>query len=420
MSVPLTRLEIQDRTCRHCGTPLNRTFVDLGATPPANSYLRGADLNRAESFLPLHAYVCGNCYLVQLDEFESPEQLFSEYAYFSSYSDSWLQHSRDYTQMISARLGLDETSQVVEIASNDGYLLQYFVEQQIPVVGIEPAANVAAVAEEKGIPTLVKFFSTQTANEMLDENLQADLVLGNNVLAHVPDLNDFVAGMKVILKPSGTITLEFPHLLKLIQGNQFDTIYHEHFSYFSLLAVERVFANHGMQIFDVDQLPTHGGSLRIYVRHADHQDAPVTDAVQSLRDLGSESGLADLATYAAFADQVESTKRSLLKFLTDAKQDGLSVAAYGAPAKGNTLLNYCGIRKDFIDFTVDRSPAKQGHYLPGTHIPVFAPDKIREFKPDFLVILPWNIKDEIIGKMSHIREWGGKFVIPIPSVEILS
>ena len=407
-------------SCRSCSAPLEHTFCDLGMSPLSNSYLTADQLQQKEPFYPLHAYVCGNCYLVQLDEFESPQQLFSEYAYFSSYSDSWLQHSRDYTQMISARLGLDETSQVVEIASNDGYLLQYFVEQQIPVVGIEPAANVAAVAEEKGIPTLVKFFGTQTANEMLDEKLQADLVLGNNVLAHVPDLNDFVAGMKVILKPSGTITLEFPHLLKLIQGNQFDTIYHEHFSYFSLLAVERVFANHGMQIFDVDQLPTHGGSLRIYVRHADHQDAPVTDAVQSLRDLESESGLADLATYAAFADQVESTKRSLLKFLTDAKQDGLSVAAYGAPAKGNTLLNYCGIRKDFIDFTVDRSPAKQGHYLPGTHIPVFAPDKIREFKPDFLVILPWNIKDEIIGKMSHIREWGGKFVIPIPSVEILS
>ncbi len=407
-------------SCRSCSAPLEHTFCDLGMSPLSNSYLTADQLQQKEPFYPLHAYVCGNCYLVQLDEFESPQQLFSEYAYFSSYSDSWLQHSRDYTQMISARLGLDETSQVVEIASNDGYLLQYFVEQQIPVVGIEPAANVAAVAEKKGIPTLVKFFSTQTANEMLDENLQADLVLGNNVLAHVPDLNDFVAGMKVILKPSGTITLEFPHLLKLIHGNQFDTIYHEHFSYFSLLAVERVFANHGMQIFDVDQLPTHGGSLRIYVRHADHQDAPVTDAVQSLRDLESESGLADLATYAAFADQVESTKRSLLKFLTDAKQDGLSVAAYGAPAKGNTLLNYCGIRRDFIDFTVDRSPAKQGHYLPGTHIPVFAPEKIREFKPDFLVILPWNIKDEIIGKMSHIREWGGKFVIPIPSVEILS
>lgn len=407
-------------SCRSCSAPLEHTFCDLGMSPLSNSYLTADQLQQKEPFYPLHAYVCGNCYLVQLDEFESPQQLFSEYAYFSSYSDSWLQHSRDYTQMISARLGLDETSQVVEIASNDGYLLQYFVEQQIPVVGIEPAANVAAVAEEKGIPTLVKFFGTQTANEMLDEKLQADLVLGNNVLAHVPDLNDFVAGMKVILKPSGTITLEFPHLLKLIQGNQFDTIYHEHFSYFSLLAVERVFANHGLQIFDVDQLQTHGGSLRIYVRHADHQDAPVADAVQSLRDLESESGLADLATYAAFADQVESTKRSLLKFLTDAKQDGLSVAAYGAPAKGNTLLNYCGIRKDFIDFTVDRSPAKQGHYLPGTHIPVFAPEKIREFKPDFLVILPWNIKDEIIGKMSHIREWGGKFVIPIPSVEILS
>ena len=406
--------------CRSCSAPLEHTFCDLGMSPLSNSYLTADQLQQKEPFYPLHAYVCGNCYLVQLDEFESPQQLFSEYAYFSSYSDSWLQHSCDYAQMISVRLGLDETSQVVEIASNDGYLLQYFVEQQIPVVGIEPAANVAAVAEEKGIPTLVKFFGTQTANEMLDEKLQADLVLGNNVLAHVPDLNDFVAGMKVILKPSGTITLEFPHLLKLIQGNQFDTIYHEHFSYFSLLAVERVFANHGMQIFDVDQLPTHGGSLRIYVRHADHQDAPVADAVQSLRDLESESGLADLATYAAFADQVESTKRSLLKFLTDAKQDGLSVAAYGAPAKGNTLLNYCGVRKDFIDFTVDRSPAKQGHYLPGTHIPVFAPDKIREFKPDFLVILPWNIKDEIIGKMSHIREWGGKFVIPIPSVEILS
>lgn len=407
-------------SCRSCSAPLEHTFCDLGMSPLSNSYLTADQLRQKEPFYPLHAYVCGNCYLVQLDEFESPQQLFSEYAYFSSYSDSWLQHCRDYAQMISARLGLDENSQVVEIASNDGYLLQYFVAQKIPVVGIEPAANVAAVAEKKGISTLVEFFSERTATRMLEENLQADLVLANNVLAHVPDLNDFVAGMKLILKPSGTITLEFPHLLKLIQGSQFDTIYHEHFSYFSLLAVERVFANHGMQIFDVDQLPTHGGSLRIYVRHADRQDTPVTAGVQSLRDVESEAGLADLATYVTFADQVETSKRSLLKFLTGAKRDGMSVAAYGAPAKGNTLLNYCGVGQDFIDFTVDRSPAKQGHYLPGTHIPVFAPEKIREAKPDFLVILPWNIKDEIIGQTSYIREWGGKFVIPIPSVEILS
>jgi 2-polyprenyl-3-methyl-5-hydroxy-6-metoxy-1,4-benzoquinol methylase len=386
-------------------------------SPLSNSFVPAERLNAMEPFYPLHAFVCETCFLVQLDEFESPEEIFTDYVYFSSYSDSWLEHSRRYAAAMTQRLGLDSTSQVVEIASNDGYLLQFFAKGGIPVLGVEPAANVAAVATEKGIPTLVKFFGVETATGLCESGQRADLLLGNNVLAHVPDINDFVAGMTILLKPGGVITMEFPHLLKLIEFNQFDTIYHEHFSYLSLHSVERIFKAHGLQVFDVDELPTHGGSLRIYARH-DHAE-PVETNIEVLRQAEQDAGIGLLSTYAAFGERVEATKRRLLEFLITAKAEGKSVAGYGAPAKGNTLLNYCGVRRDFVDFTVDRNPAKQNHYLPGTHIPVFAPEKIDELKPDYVLILPWNIRDEIVDKMSHIRDWGGKFVVPIPTVEVL-
>ena len=404
-------------TCRFCTTLLTHTFCDLGMSPLSNSYIAADDLQATEPFYPLHAFVCSECFLVQLDEFASPQEIFCDYAYFSSFSDSWLEHSKNYTQLMHSRLGLDASSHVVEIGSNDGYLLQYFVDAGIPVLGVEPAANVAAVAMDKGIPTIVKFFGTETAKEMADADQQADLVLGNNVLAHVPDINDFVAGMAIVLKPDGVITMEFPHLLQLMQNNQFDTIYHEHFSYLSLLSVEQIFARHGLQIFDVDELPTHGGSLRIYARLASSER--VSDNITALRKTEADAGLSNLDTYAAFGEKAQETKRKLLEFLVTAKRDGKRVAAYGAPAKGNTLLNYCGVRQDLIDFTVDRSPAKQDRFLPGTHIPVYAPEKLSDAKPDYVLILPWNIKDEIMDKMRHIRDWGGRFVVPIPEVEVL-
>lgn len=403
--------------CRLCSTPLQNSFCDLGMSPLSNSFLEAEQLHAMEPFFPLHAYVCDNCFLVQLEEFESPQKIFGDYVYFSSYSDSWLEHCRHYAETMQVRLGLDESSQVVEIASNDGYLLQYFAEQGIRVLGIEPASNVAAVAIGKGLPTLVRFFGVDTANDMVADGHRADLLLGNNVLAHVPDINDFVEGMAIVLKPDGVITMEFPHLLRLIRNRQFDTIYHEHFSYLSLMSAERVFSEHGLQVFDVEELPTHGGSLRIHCRH-DNGEA-VEDGVVRLRDVEARAGLGDLETYRSFRDAAEACKRGLLTFLIAAKQDGKRVAAYGAPAKGNTLLNYCGIRQDFIEFTVDRSREKQGRFLPGTHIPVYAPQKIFETRPDYVLILPWNIKDEVIENMGGIRDWGGKFVVPIPQVEVL-
>jgi SAM-dependent methyltransferase len=405
--------------CRFCSNLLKHTFVDLGMSPLSNAYLKLDTINKAEKFYPLHAYVCDNCFLVQLEEFETPDHIFSDYAYFSSYSETWLRHAENYTELMTQRFGLNENSQVIEIASNDGYLLQYFQKQNIPVLGIEPAANVAKVAEEKGIPSLVKFFGVSTAQELVAQGKQADLLLGNNVLAHVPDLNDFVAGMKIVLKPDGILTMEFPHVLQLILQNQFDTIYHEHFSYFSFLTVEKVFATHGLTLFDVEELPTHGGSLRIYGQHNDGKK-PISDRVSKLKTKEIEAGLEQRETYLGFGEQVQATKRHLLSFLIDIKNQGKSVVGYGAPAKGNTLLNYCGIRTDLLDYTVDRSPYKQGLFLPGTHIPIYHPDKIIETKPDYLLILPWNIKDEIIEQMSHIREWGGKFVVPIPQVEVIA
>ncbi len=407
-------------TCRFCGAGLHESFCDLGMSPLSNAYVEAAALQRMEAFYPLHTYVCGECFLVQLPEFESPQHIFSDYAYFSSYSDSWLAHAKAYTEAMTARFNFDGGSQVIEIASNDGYLLQYFKERGIAVLGIEPAANVAEVALQNGIPSRVQFFGIATARELVRDGLQADLLLGNNVLAHVPDINDFVAGMKIVLKADGVITMEFPHLLRLMQENQFDTIYHEHFSYLSFTTVEKVFAKHGLTLFDVEELTTHGGSLRIYARHVEDETKAVEPRVAELKAREAAAGLTSLAAYAAFAEQVRETKRALVEFLITAKREGKRIAGYGAPAKGNTLLNYCGIRQDFIDYTVDRSPHKQGRYLPGTHIPIFAPEKLRETKPDYVLILPWNLRDEIIGQMAHIREWGGKFVVPIPRVEVLA
>jgi SAM-dependent methyltransferase len=401
-----------------CGTILRHTFVDLGMSPLCESYVSREQLNKVEPFYPLHAYVCSNCFLVQLDEYVSPEAIFTEYAYFSSYADSWVQHMERYATMIKERLGLDARSLVIELASNDGYLLQHFVRDGIPVLGVEPAANIAKVAIEKGIPTLVKFFGVQTAREMAARETRADLVCGANVLAQVPDVNDFVEGIKIILKPRGVVTIEFPHLMRLMQENQFDTIYHEHFSYFSFIAVEKIFSRHGITLFDVEELPTHGGSLRIFGRHEEDKSRPVCTRVEEMCSRETESGFTHLDHYSTFAEKVKETKRNLLEFLIRAKREGKSIAGYGAPGKGNTLLNYCGIRTDFIDYTVDRNPYKQGKFLPGTHIPIHTPEKIKETKPDLLLILPWNFKDEIMNQNAFIREWGGKFVVPIPEVKI--
>jgi len=405
--------------CRACDAELKHTFVDLGVSPLSNSYLAAADLQAMEPHYPLKVLLCAHCWLVQSPAVARPEDIFSDYAYFSSYSDSWLRHAEDYVEKMIQRFGFDKTHNMVEIASNDGYLLQYFLQRGIPVLGIEPAANVAKVAVEKGIPTLVKFFGTETAREMVAEGKAADLLLGNNVLAHVPNLNDFMAGMKIALEPSGVITMEFPHLMRLMAENQFDTIYHEHFSYFSFLSVEQAFARHGITLFDVEELPTHGGSLRIYGCHEEGGTHPITENVTELRERELREGFDRLETYQGFARQVEETKRNLLEFLIKAKREGKTVVGYGAPAKGNTLLNYCGVRSDFLDYTVDRSPHKQGHFLPGTRIPIYAREKIRETKPDYVLILPWNLKDEITSQMAHIREWGGRFVVPIPKVEVL-
>jgi SAM-dependent methyltransferase len=412
-------LEARHARCRFCGTGLRQSFVDLGMSPLCETYVSPEQLNRMEPFYPLHAFVCHECFLVQLDEYVSPGEIFTEYAYFSSYSDSWVEHARRYAEDMIRRLGLDGKSRVVELASNDGYLLQHFLRAGIPVLGVEPAANVAKVALQKGIPTAVRFFGRNAARELAEDFGQADLLLGNNVLAHVPRLNDFVAGMKIMLKPRGVITMEFPHLYRLMEGNQFDTIYHEHFSYFSFFTVEKLFAAHGLTIFDSEELPTHGGSLRIYARHEENRRLPVSSAIDALRQQELDAGFTRLDTYSSFAERVKETKRAVLEFLIRAKRAGKTLAGYGAPGKGNTLLNYCGIRQDFLDYTVDRSPYKQGKFTPGTRIPIFHPDKISETRPDYILILPWNLKDEIMRQMAHVRAWGGKFVVPIPTVSVL-
>lgn len=407
-------------SCRFCEAPLRYVFVDLGTSPLCESYIPADAWNEKEPFYPLCAYVCEECFLVQLDAYVTPDTIFSEYAYFSSYSDTWLDHAQRYATSAIERFDLDAESRVVEVGSNDGYLLQYFFEKGISVLGVEPAANVAEAATDKDIPTRVDFFGEALAQEMVADGEQADLLVGNNVLAQVPTLNSFVSGIKTLLKPRGVATLEFPHLLRLMEENQFDTIYHEHFSYFSFLTVERIFAAHGLTLFDVEELSTHGGSLRIYARHAEDDTKPVRERTGRLREREREAGLERLETYADFARQVEATKRKLLRLLIDLKDAGHSIAGYGAPGKGNTLLNYAGIGTDVLDYTVDRNPYKQGRYLPGTRIPIYAPDKIRETQPEYVLILPWNVKDEIMDQMADVRSWGGRFIVPIPEPTVVS
>jgi len=405
--------------CRYCNAPLVHTLVDLGMSPLCESYVSADRLNAMEPFYPLHALVCDRCWLVQLQEYVSGEAIFSDYAYFSSYSDSWVEHAKRYVAAMIARFGLGPASKVFEVASNDGYLLQHVVAAGVPCLGIEPAANVARVAVERGIPTVVHFLGRRTAEQISREHGRADLVAANNVMAHVPDLNDFVAGLAGLLKPTGVLTVEVPHLVRLIAENQFDTIYHEHFCYFSLVAAERVFAKHGLVLFDVEELTTHGGSLRYFARPADDDSKPVGPRVAALRERERALGVESLEYYRGFTRQVEETKRQLLTFLIGARRAGKRIVGYGAPGKGNTLLNYCGIRTDFLDYTVDRSPHKQGMFLPGTHIPIHHPDRIQQDRPDYVLILPWNLKDEIVNQLAFIREWGGKFVVPIPETRVL-
>lgn len=406
--------------CRFCGTKLQQVFIDLGMSPLANAYLKQDDLERDEHYFPLRVYVCSECFLVQLEEWESPANIFGDYAYFSSYSTSWLSHAKAYVNDITARFGIGRNDKVVELASNDGYLLQYFVERGIPVLGIEPARNVAEVARKKGIPTRVDFFGEDTALNLREEGMRADLIIGNNVLAHVPDINDFVRGIKVLLSNKGIVTIEFPHLMRLCAECQIDTIYHEHFSYFSFFTAEKIFAAHGLTLFDVEELPTHGGSLRIYAQHRETGPHPVSQRVGDLREREVEAGFTDLGRYTAFEERAIQTKRKLIAFLNQAKWSGKSVVGYGAPAKGNTLLNYCGINPDLIEYTVDRNPHKQGRFLPGTHIPIYEPERIYATKPDYILILPWNLKHEIINQLSFARSWGAKFVVPIPEPQIIA
>ncbi len=408
----------KERQCRFCKTPLRHTFVDLGALPLSNSYLRVEELTNMEPFYPLQVYVCSNCFLVQLEELSSPREIFSDYAYFSSFSKSWLEHARTFAQMAAVRFKLEKSSRVVEIGSNDGYLLRFFKEMGITVLGIEPAVNVAEAAREQGIDTIIRFFDSSLAGELAAEGKGADLLVGNNVLAHIPRVNDLMIGLKKLLNPGGAVSMEFPHLLSLIEENQFDTIYHEHYSYYSLTAVERIFGAHGLDLFDAELLETHGGSLRIYACHREDEKYVRSERVKTLLEKEERRGLKYIETYEAFGGQVREAKRNILKFLIGLKERGGVIAAYGAPAKGNTLLNYCGIGPDFIDYTVDRSPHKQGQYLPGSRIPIYGPEKVFQTRPDYLLILPWNLKEEIMEQMAGIREWGGKFAVLIPEVEI--
>jgi SAM-dependent methyltransferase len=404
--------------CRLCSKELKHDFVDLGMSPLCESFLPADRLDGLEPFFPLHTYVCDSCLLVQLKEYVTPDEIFREYAYFSSYSTSWVEHARKYCVMIKERLDLGPDSLVVELASNDGYLLQHFLPLGVPVLGVEPAENVARAAIEKGVPTRTEFFGVKLADQLAAEGLKADLIAGNNVLAQVPDLNDFVAGIARLLKPEGVVTLEFPHIGKLIAENQFDTIYHEHFSYFSLSTIEHLAARHGLKVIDVEKLASHGGSLRVYLALGTSQ-RDRDRRVDALIVEEENTGLLDIPTYQAFAEQVKRTKRELLSFLISAKNAGKRICGYGAPGKGNTLLNYCGIGPDFLDFTVDRNPYKHGRYTPGMHIPIYPVEAIAEAKPDYILILPWNLKNEIVEQMRFVKDWGGKFVIPIPEVTII-
>ncbi len=405
--------------CRFCSAPLRHTFVDLGMSPLCESYVPAERLGAMEPFYPLHVRICEQCLLVQLEEFVAPDEIFTEYAYFSSYSDSWVTHAREYVESVVERFGLDGRSQVIEVASNDGYLLQHVLERGIPALGVEPAANVAEAARERGIETVVEFFGRELASRLVREGRQADLLVANNVFAHVPDLNDFTAGMKLLLAPQGVVTIEFPHIARLIEQNQLDTIYHEHFSYFSFLTARSVLAAHGLEVFDVDELATHGGSLRLYAQQDEDGGRPVSERVTELAERERELDLDRLEGYQAFAERAIDTKWRLLEFLIECRRAGKRVAGYGAPGKGNTLLNYCGIRTDLLDFTVDRNPYKQGQFLPGTRIPIRHPEALEQARPDFILILPWNLTDEIVAQLSNVRGWGGRFVVAIPEVRIL-
>ena len=405
--------------CRFCSAPLRHTFVDLGMSPLCESYVPAERLGGMEPFYPLHVRICEQCLLVQLEELVAPDEIFTEYAYFSSYSDSWVAHARDYVESVVERFGLDGKSQVIELASNDGYLLQHVVERGIPALGVEPAANVAEAARERGIETVVEFFGRELASRLVREGRQADLLVANNVFAHVPDLNDFTAGMKLVLAPQGVVTIEFPHIARLIEQNQFDTIYHEHFSYFSFLTARSVLAAHGLEVFDVDELASHGGSLRVYAQQDESGGRPVSERVTDLAQRERELDLDRLEGYEPFAQRVVETKWRLVEFLIECRRAGKRVAGYGAPGKGNTLLNYCGIRTDLLEFTVDRNPYKQGQFLPGTRIPIRHPEALEQARPDFILILPWNLTDEIVAQLSDVREWGGRFVVAIPEVRVL-
>lgn len=406
--------------CRFCKTELSTVFIDLVNSPASNSFLKDEQLNEPEVFYPLKVYTCHQCFLVQVDEYKKSDAIFnSEYVYYSSYSKSWLEHARKYTEMMIDRFGFDSQSTVVELASNDGYLLQYFKEKKVPVLGIEPTANTAEVAIGKGIKTVVDFFGVRLARELAAQGIKTDLLLGNNVLAHVPDILDFVGGMKILLKDTGVITMEFPHLMQLVDNNQFDTIYHEHFSYLSFYTVQQIFASQGLELFDVEEIPTHGGSLRIYGKHATDSSKPVTERVAALLKKEQAKGMQGLAYYDNFQQKALKVKFDMLGFLIEQKRAGKKVAAYGAAAKGNTLLNYCGVKHDLIDFVVDANPHKQGKWLPASHIPVVAESHLKEQQPDFVVILPWNLKDEITRQLAYISDWNGRFVIPIPELQIL-
>lgn len=406
--------------CRFCSVPLTRTFLDLGMSPLCQTHLEASELNQGEEFYPLHVFLCEKCLLVQLQQYVTPDKIFSEYAYFSSFVETLVRLAERYTEQVVTRFGLGKDHKVIEIASNDGYLLQHFVKRGIPVLGIEPAANVAKAAEAKGVPSLVRFFGVETARQLIREGVSADLLLGNNVLPHVPDLHDFVGGLKVLLKPSGVITIDFQHLMRMMQGNQFDTVYQEHYSYLSLTLVAKLFARHGLTIFDVEEIPTHGGSLRIFARHAEAAAPPVDPAVAAMLELEEREGMNRLEHYAGFEQRVKETKRRILGFLIDAKRAGKSIVGYGAAGKTNTLFNYCGIRQDFLDYVVDRNTYKQGKFLPGTHIPILAPERIRETRPDYLFIGPWNLVDEIVKQTSYITEWGGQWIVPIPEPRVIS
>jgi len=412
------RPTLLQRHCRLCHAPLTATFVDLGMSPLCESFVTADKIDEMEPYYPLHARICGKCFLVQLQEYVRPEHIFSEYAYFSSYSTFWVEHARQFCEMITARLGLGSNSRVFEIASNDGYLLQHFLPLHVPVTGIEPAVNVAEVARKKNIPTLVEFFGSRLAGRLKSEGQCADLIIGNNVLAQVPDLNDFTAGIALLLAPTGVVTLEFPHLERLIAENQFDTIYHEHFSYFSLITIDRLAKQHGLKLIDVDQIQTHGGSLRVYLAHAEatHEISP---RVESLLAHEREIGFENIESYTQFSKRVHKTKRQLLSFLIQCKEQGARLCGYGAPGKGNTLLNYCGVGTDFLDFTVDRNPYKHGRFTPGMHIPIYPISAVDDARPDYMLILPWNLKSEIIEQMRYVSAWGCKFVVPIPNVEVL-